>query len=152
MTAAPTIGSGMVWRRHGRPWRALAALVLVFWTSFLLLNYLQSCCEVLSWMIPHQHSHLHSTAAGHGVGGHAHGPQHSIADDHKHCTSSADVDTTLPFFLTSSVPQADLTFWYAGLVLLVVYSLVPILRAYPVDDHERGPPERVYLTTLRLRI
>ena len=152
MTVAPTIGKGNVWRRDGRPWRALAALVLVFWTSFLLLNYLQSCCEVLAELIPHQHSHLHSTAAGHGVGGHAHEQPHGSADDHSHCTSSAGVDMTLSYFLTSSVSEADIAFLYAGLVLLVVYSLVPSLRAYPVDDHERGPPERVYLTTLRLRI
>lgn len=142
----------MTWRGHGRLWRALSAVVLMFWTSFLLLNYLQSCCEVLADLIPHQHSHLPSTAAGHGIGGHAREQPHGSADDHRHCTSSADVDTTLPYFLTSSVSEADITFLYAGLVLLVVYSLVPILRADPIDDHERGPPERVYLTTLRLRI
>lgn len=142
----------MVWRRHGRPLRALAALVLVFWTSFLLLNYLQSCCEALAELIPHQHAHLHSTAAGHSVGGHVHERPHGSADDHRHCNSSAGVDMTLPYFLTSSVAEADIAFLYAGLVLLVVYSLVPSLRAYPVDDHERGPPEHVYLTTLRLRI
>lgn len=131
--------------------RGLSAGVLALWIAFLLLNALQPCCEALAAQFSHPHDHASehlAVEAGRSgsdwipVGGH----------DHSHCANSDGADTSLPSFLTSTPVESEAERLPVGLVLSRLYSPVPSLREYPLDDHQRGPPGRRYLDTLRLRI
>lgn len=147
MSALPNIANGIPWRQDDRSRRRISAWILALWTSFLLLNHFQPCCESLFESIPHQHASLNSDGAG------AHTPAaHGGVDEHDHCAGMGDIDDLLSEFLASPSLEFDIKLLYAGLALLMLYSLSPSLRSRPVNNHERGPPGRVYLTTLRLRI
>lgn len=146
MNALPKIANLVTGRHDDRSRRRVATWILVLWTSFLLLNHLQPCCESLAESIPHQHGSVNS----HGIFGLT-SAAHDGAE-HDHCVGTGDVDELLPDVLASASFGFDIKFLSAGLVLLILYSLLPSLRPHPVNDHERGPPGRLYLTTLRLRI
>lgn len=130
--------------------RAPAASLTVLLVAFLLLNFLQPCCEALAEAIPHQHTDRHSTVALSDSQAHLHG--HGGADDHVHCVSTDGIDTSLPDFLASTAFETDTKFLFAGLILPALYRLTSVSQPHPLVDHQRGPSRRVYLTTLRLRI
>lgn len=139
------------------PRRKLSASVLVLWVGFLLLNYLQPCCEALAESISHRHDHSHSVAAdarARGAGANqigVHGVHETL---HEHCGSSDGVDTSLPDFLNASSSESggELKFLVAASISLFLYRFFSHIPSSQVGDHERGPPDRVYLTTQRLRI
>ncbi len=144
--AAEAAGYGA---RRSRPSRRASALwVLAMWTMFLLLNDLQPCCEVLAQSEP---NHVHAAVLRQHIDEHGSAALGSV-DDHNHCVTSDGISTSLPDFLASATAESDIKFLYIGLVLIVLYSLFSTQRPRPVNHHERGPPPRVYLSTLRLRI
>ncbi len=132
--------------------RQAARWLAAIWLSFLLLNYLQPCCEVVTAAVPHGHGGAWTNFAATNTDGHAHLGHDHAGQDHKHCATSDGIDTAVPDFLTSSFSSADIQFVFVGLVLTLLYSLASLVPVRVVNDRERGPPHRVYLTTLRLRI
>lgn len=132
--------------------RSTAHWLAAFWLSFLLLNYLQPCCEVLAESMPHQHDGILTDVAAKNTDGHPHAGHDPAVQDHEHCATSDGIDTSLPDFLMSPFSGADIQFVFAGFVLIFLFSPTSLVRVRAADDHERGPPGRLYLTTLRLRI
>lgn len=133
--------------------RSTARWLVVLLTSFLLLNFLQPCCESLAELLPHRHGTISASNTGeHGQAGHHHAASHAHPDAHEHCATSDEIDTSLPDFLTAGAPDSEPQFVLVALLLIVSYLLSAGASARCRARHERGPPQRLYLSTLRLRI
>lgn len=144
--------------RPGR--REFSAGVLVLWIGFLLLNFLQPCCESIAELLPHRHgapvaSHVDGPVlpdAHRAPGSHGPSAAHEHSGLHEHCATSDGLDTSLPAFLASSVYDFEPQIALAVLLFVFSYRIPAQVRACPRARRERGPPHRFYLATLRLRI
>ena len=123
--------------------RRVAPWVLTFWAAFLLLTFMQPCCEVLAAALPHDHSHLNT------------GSHHDDTDDvpahHDHCTKFQNLHSILPdtIPLTAEGEYAWSIVVDAGSSAWSSRSKHTTVSHTPFH-HGTSPP--LYLSTLRLRI
>ncbi len=143
--------------------RRLSPWVLTLWVSFLLLSYLQPCCEALAAAIPHEHETKGAARSVHGdqpsdgvhrttrAGLAAGDPD--AAPHPRHCANSSNLEGSIAVVLIGSDPRTSDPDGAAPVLVSVGRFKCP-KRIQSSERVERGrsPPNPVYLSTLRLRI
>ncbi len=136
--------------------------MLTLWVGFLLLSYLQPCCEALASGNPQGSQAGAVSAGGEGRAWSVSpgGPPLADADGgpassprHGQCVARGDLEDRLPAVVTGRGPQVpDSERTLPVPVSLALRELPPSPRHREPRRQERGPPAPVYLTTLRLRL
>lgn len=138
--------------RSLRARKFLIRAVLGQWSVFLLLMFLQPCCEALAAAIPHEHEY--AVPGGHHDGAdHHHDGASEPPGGHEHCPSLVDHHAQMPMFM--AVSATDTKAPPPALPPTAVTTLHPPQYAGPtvaIGFGAPGSPPRLYLTTLRLRI
>ncbi len=135
--------------------KSLIRAVLGQWSVFLLLAFLQPCCEALAAAIPHEHEY--AVPGGHHDGGDDHHHHHEDASEspggHEHCPSLVDHHAEMP--MVTAVSATDTKAPPPALLPTPVTTLHPLRYAGSTAASGFRVPEslpRLYLNTLRLRI
>ncbi|MGQ0658847.1 MAG: hypothetical protein ACT4NU_12280 [Chromatiales bacterium] len=126
--------------------RRLTPKVLALWCAYLVLAFLQPCCEALaaSVHVPlHHPAAVHATVYDHDCGD---APQHHSPCPKFESARSLPSQAFAPIFEYS---HDDFT--VPPLAELLAWSHTPDLRLQAIATPSGAPPP-LYLTTLRLRI
>ena len=133
--------TGYAFRRRAR---RVAPWVLALWGIFLLLTFLQPCCEVLAASLPHDHGSL---TADHHPGDESDG----APPDHEHCPQLQNLHSLLPDGAPPDV-NVDRRPPVIAQGLLTTWPLLAGHQTAPTHLGHSGASPPLYLLTLRLRM
>ena len=123
----------------------ISAHLLILWTSFLLLQPLLPCCEIITAAVAGDHTELHDDVHHRSHEGHHQVP----ISGHAHCEQiGADISALVPCAAERPAPPHPIIAIIDTENFLGYPVVVTPFRAR--HHNARSPP--IYLLTLRLRI